>query len=426
MEFRERTWYIVFGVMFVIACDYINEHGLVQRFIEETMRRTIIVNGEQRRWFVWGVEIWLPEGGNDGFSGSLDLIATDDIGQVWLVEAKLRTNPELSKEIWTRQLLPYRYGLSRLSPDTINRRSRRYLLNQGAIKTSSLSLDYKHLYDAFLSWVKDNALEASIAKELYNKTLNSIKNETVICTVLADIYDSDVWQARPQDGKPYAYIYANSREAGLEVNVVYNGAGQYMPAYSQDFAASVREWEELSRNKQEVKPTPQSVEIYLTNEAAVYYRECIKRLKALGWDGKYHSNSKAFITDLPTIYGPPIRLHLGWVDFDARVPMKNRLPGELGLKFNVDFRHFKKAPQRELEYTLARRLAQEANYNGRGKGLNIKRRDLTEEEKESWDWEMYRQIDSSNRDYLGNLGEEKDFEAAWAFLYQIIGNGARR
>lgn len=91
-----------------------------------------MVNGEKRRWFVWGVEIWLPEGGRDGYSGSLDLIATDEAGLVWLVEAKLRTNPELCPDIWKKQLLPYRYGLARLTPDIINRRSRRYLLNQGA------------------------------------------------------------------------------------------------------------------------------------------------------------------------------------------------------------------------------------------------------------------------------------------------------
>lgn len=404
----------------MILCDYINEQGLVRRFIEETMRSPIVVDGEQHHWFVWGAEIWLPEGGSDGFSGSLDLIATDDIGRVWLVEAKLRTNPELSPEIWGRQLLPYRFGLSRLSPDVVNRRSRRFLLNQGAIKTGISSQEFRHLYDAFISWAEESRLGLHAAKELYNKTLQSIKDETVICTVLADTYSRDVWQAKPQDGKPYAYIFANSETSAFEINVVYDGGKASSPEVSQDFVASVREWEELSRNKQEVKPTPQSVEIYLTNEAAVYYRECINRLKAIGWNGKFHSNSKAFITDLPTTYGLPIRLHLGWVDFDARVPMKNRLPGELGLKFNIDFRHFKHSPQREQGYSLARQLASEANYNGRGKGLNIRKRDLTEEEKESWDWEMYRYNNPSDRDYLGSLGEEEDFEAAWAFLSEII------
>lgn len=404
----------------MILCDYINEHGLVLRFIEETMRTTLVVNGEMRRWFVWGAEIWLPEGGSDGFSGSLDLIATDDIGQVWLVEAKLRTNPELSPEIWQRQLLPYRYGLSRLTPDTINRRSRRYLLNQEASKLGLTDQDYKHLYDAFVSWSKGNGLGADSARDIYNKTMQSIKDQTIICAVLADIYSTAVWQARPQDGNSYAYIFAKTGIAGLDVSIVLDAGESALSSTSQDFAAAVREWSELSRDKQEVKPTPQTVELYLTNEAAVYYRECVKQLEALGWNGKYHSNSKAFIIDLPTLYGPPIRIHLGWVDFDARVPMKNRLPGELGLKFNIDFRHFKKSPQREQGYTLAKRLAQEANYNGRGKGLNIKKRDLTEDEKESWDWEMYRYINPSDRDYLGNPGEEKDFMAAWEFLNQLI------
>lgn len=187
-----------------------------------------------------------------------------------------------------------------------------------------------------------------------------------------------------------------------------------------DYAANIREWAELTRNKQEVKPTPQTVELYLTNEAAVFYRACLRRLTSIGWNGKYRSNSKAFIVDLPTLYGSEIRLHFGWVDFDARVPMKNRLPSELGLKFNIDFRHFKNSPYRKVGYSLAKKLACEAHYNGRGKGLAIKSRDLSEDEKESWDWEMYRQITPSNRDYLGNENEKEDFEAAWEFLYQIV------
>ncbi|MCX7780013.1 MAG: hypothetical protein N2491_03730 [Negativicutes bacterium] len=405
----------------MILCDYINEKEFVRKFINETMNQKISFNGESHHWLVWGAEIWLPEGGRDGFSGSLDLIATDDTGKVWLVEAKLRTNPELCPAIWQKQILPYRYGLAQLTPDTINRRSRRYLINQGAIKVAvHESQDYRHLYDAFIVWSKDKGFSDNTARELYNKTMQAIRDENIVCAVLADIPSMEVWEARPSDGKAYAYIFANVTTSGFETNVVYDPGSGGNIAVNTDFALQVKNWDELARHKQEVKPTPQSVEQYLTNDSAEYYRECIRRLVACGWSGKYHSNSKAFIVDMPTVYGPSIRIHLGWVDFDARVPMKNRLPGELGLKFNIDFRHFKKSPQREMGYSLAKQLAKTANYNGRGKGLNLRYRDLTEEEKESWDWEMYRCVTAFDRDYLGNSGERKDFEAAWSFLEGML------
>lgn len=405
----------------MILCDYINEQALVRRFIEYSTNNFIRVNGEERCWFVWGAEIWLPEGGRDGFSGSLDLIATDETGLVWLVEAKLRTNPELVPAIWQKQVLPYRYGLARLNPDIINRRSRRFLVNQGAIKiTPKESEDYRQLYDAFAAWSKSKGLGDNIARELYNKTIQALRDENIICAVLADIPNKEVWEARPHDGKAYAYIYAQGTEMGLEADVVLDPGSGGRIAADTDYAAQVRDWAELARYKQEIKPTPQTVELYLTNEAAEYYRECIRRLMACRWSGKYHSNSKAFILDMPTVFGPPIRIHLGWVDFDARVPMRNRLPGELGLKFNIDFRHFKKGSQREQGYTLAKELAKTANYNVRGKGLNLRYRELTEEEKESWDWETYRCVTSFDRDYMGNPGEQKDFEAAWAFLEKVV------
>ena len=404
----------------MILCDYIKEQELVEQFIAATKTGSIYINGRQHRLFVWGAEIWLPEGGRDGFSGSLDLIATDDDGRVWLVEAKLRANPELCPAIWQKQLLPYRYGLSRLHTDIINRRSRRYLVRSGTAAASDDSQEYRHLYDAFTSWSHQTGDDDKAAGELYNKTMQAIRDQTVICAVLADIPSKDVWNTRPRDGKAYAYLFADKGPGGLDIHVVYDEGSGNAAAVQTDFAAQVRDWDELARQKQNVKPDLQSVELYLTNEAAEYYRECLRRLSACGWNGAYRSNSKAFIIDMPTVYGPSIRIHLGWVDFDARVPMKNRLPGELGLKFNIDFRHFKKSPLREKGYALARELAQAANYNGRGKGLNLRNRHLTEAEKEAWDWEMYRCVSAFDRDYLGNPGEQNDFVAAWSFLEEIL------
>jgi hypothetical protein len=107
------------------------------------------------------------------------------------------------------------------------------------------------------------------------------------------------------------------------------------------------------------------------------------------------------------------------VDFDAPIDVESRLPGELGLKFNIDFRHFKRqAP--EIGYRLARELAATSAYIGRGSGRVMRNRDLTEEEKQSWDWEMFRWASRGNQDYLGGEDEIKDFDAAWRLLNNIV------
>jgi hypothetical protein len=113
------------------------------------------------------------------------------------------------------------------------------------------------------------------------------------------------------------------------------------------------------------------------------------------------------------------------VDFDAPIDVESRLPGELGLKFNIDFRHFKRqAP--EIGYRLARELAATSAYIGRGSGRVIRNRDLTEEEKQSWDCEMFRWAFRGNQDYVGREDEIKDFEAARRLLNNIVvGTGVR-
>lgn len=141
----------------------------------------------------------------------------------------------------------------------------------------------------------------------------------------------------------------------------------------------------------------------------------------MSWDGRTHSNTKAFIIDLPTKYNVDIRVHLGWVDADGSLDIKYRTPYSYGLKFNIDFRHFKQTDDlKQLYHSLPKRLAKLARYNGRAAANELNIRDLYDYEYDSWDGEMYRMVNRYNRDYVGREEELKDLEGAIGFLKDIV------
>ena len=145
-----------------------------------------------------------------------------------------------------------------------------------------------------------------------------------------------------------------------------------------------------------------------------------------GWDGQYVSNQKAFRFDLPTVYSVPIRIHIGWIDADGQQDILFRTPYQFGLKFNIDFRHFKRhtnAKVWETGYMLAKELAEMARYNIRGKEVSIDDPYWTSEKVKGlrWDGEMYRFITQRNRDYIGLEEELQDLDGVFHFLTKILG-----
>lgn len=406
----------------MILSEYASEEHLVDEFVLYTQRNRISINGLPPMYlFVWGHELWIPEGGKSGYTGSIDLVATDEKGRVWLIEAKQSGNPELCKDIWYSQILNYRKALSNYSPEYISLKTRNFLLNRGSKKLvpGFIAENCDSMLKAFERWAESIGKNNDFALRIYNSTMNAIHSETMISTVLADVLKEEVWEGRPEDEKPYAYIVVNGTGHDFEARILFDKV-EVTAQNNRVYDSS--KWTELIKQKYEVIPTPENVEKYLAYDVITFFQESLKQLKQLGWNGKYFSNKKAFVVDLPTKYGVPIRIHLGWVDFDGSLAIKNKLPGELGLKFNIDLRHFKKRGNVELQgigYEIAKELVGEAHYNGRGKALVLQKRDLTDEEKQLWDWEMYRRVDKENRDYIGREEERSDFEQAWRILREI-------
>jgi hypothetical protein len=310
----------------------------------------------------------------------LDLLATDDNGRVWLIEAKHSLNPELRADVWEAQVLNYRKTLTQLNPDQIVLWSCRYLTGKcfGSEPPRFISQNCDSLLKAFEEWLeylgRENIREE--AYQLYNKSLNDIKKGDVVSAVLTDVYKEEVWAGKPSDGKEYAYFVSSGTGENIKIQVLHD-----FKHIKEETKENVipKTWGELINEKRAEKPTPCSVRDVLSNEAMELYDYLLERIYNLGWDGSPCGyNNKSYVVLLPSIYGPGIRIQMGLVDYDAKShSMKTKLPGQAGFKCDIDlveFKHNKEFNKIGLE--IAKKLALKACYVGKGAGKAMGKRIL--------------------------------------------------
>lgn len=400
---------------------FANEEQLVNEFVSYTHTNALTLsNGERRKLFVWGNEIWLQDGKGGNRAGILDLLATDETGEVWLIEAKLCSNPELCSKIWHSQIELYRKSLMKQSEDSIVLASRQYLLGlkNGVILFSYLQKDTQNLFEAFQQWVLYNGLPLENAEKLYNGTLQKLKSGELIATVLADVYSPEVWETRSSSllNGGYAYIVHNRDDTCAFFDCLHLGISYETAEFAKE------KWSQLIRKKYEIVPRPDTIGLYLADPIVGTYNEIVTSLRELGWDGKGKSNKKAFIFDLPTIYEENIRVHIGWVDADGSLDISYRTLHHFGLKFNIDFRFMKRNPGTlEVCKVLINEMITKANYSIRGSNISVRNvHDLSDSDFNKWDGEMYRRRDAQNRDYIGRAEEGVDCKAVLGILRSIV------
>lgn len=137
----------------MIPTQYALEREFVNKFIDFTIEHPLLINEEERKLFIWGHEISLPDGKGNYNTGKLDLIGTDEKGEVWLIEAKLNSNSEWNSTIWKNQIEMYANSLQKRTEQEIVLSTKRYLEKKSANAvfppflngTSSLS-------EAFCQW----------------------------------------------------------------------------------------------------------------------------------------------------------------------------------------------------------------------------------------------------------------------------------
>lgn len=407
----------------MIITEYAIEKEFVNKFIEFTFNNPIIINGEERRLFIWGHEIILPDGKGNYNSGILDLIGTDQSGEVWLIEAKLNSNKEWTSSIWQNQIGLYAKSLQKRSELEIALGARRYIVKEsaGVIFPPFILNGTSSLSEAFCQWASFLNMDFQEGLILYETTLQKIKSGDMIQCILSNEPGHEIWKKRPKamdTARAYITFQNMSIDIVLEQNKV------VVTSHEKEHW-SHGTWTSFMRQKNEVKPTPDKIPLLLADSVIPTYERILSFMKEVGWDGKFLSNQKAFRFDINTILGIPLRIHIGWIDADGQQDIKYRTPYQFGLKFNIDFRHFKKHAEVkvwETGYMLAKELAVKARYNIRGNEFSIHDTYWTAEKVKClrWDGEMYRFITQRNRDYIGLEEEQKDLEGVFDFLREVI------
>lgn len=417
----------------IVLDDYAGEKHLVQEFIEYTLKKPIEICNRPVNFFIWGYEIWLPEGGRYSGPGRLDLLATDDNGRVWLIEAKHSLNPELGAAVWNSQILNYRKTLSQLKSNQIVLWSCRYLTGKcfGSKRPRIISQSCDSLLKAFEEWLKylgrENFREE--AYHLYNKSLNDLKNEDVVSAVLSDVYKDEVWKERPADGKDYAYFISSGRGDNVKIRVLLDSNNKTKGELSENIIPKT--WAELMKDKRSEMPTPVSVRNVLSNDAVELYDYLLECIKNLGWDGTYRYNSKSYVILLPSIYGPCIGIQIGLVDYDAKShSMMTKLPGQAGFKCDIDLSEFKRHKEfNRIGLEIAEKLVLNAGYVGKGAGKAVGQRRLSKSEREKWSWILnHRPNDSNCRDFTGRDGDLEHIKNMLSIIEQYVttGEGVQR
>lgn len=407
------------GVMMYLSA-YALEKELVDVFLNYTIQQPLLINRRYVRFFVWGYEMYMRDGrGNN--AGTLDLLATDETGEVWLIEAKLCTNAEWNELIWQNQISLYRQGLMTKTELDIALMSRRFLKQQGSSKTYApfLNREIQGLSEAFEKWALTLGKDLDFGRHLYEQTLQKLQSGDIMETVLSDKANPMIWDSRPKDHYGSAYfVLANEQWQAISERTK-------DPVTKQEMTFSHKTWAEFWQDRQQVKPTFETVPQLLASNVVPIYEKIIDRLKQLGWNGNVSNiNKKAYAIDLMTTLGKPLRIHLGWPDSDGQIAIKYRKPYSYGLKFNIDFRFFKKVDESEFEiwekgFELVKELHQTANYSYRGKNPIFNDSALAVYQLK-WDGEMMRKIDQYNRDYVGREDELADLENALQFLEKYI------
>lgn len=410
------------GVWTLNIPKYANEQQLVNSFIQYTFTNSISIAGKERRLFLWGYEVLLLDGKGDYNAGILDLIGTDENGEVWLIEAKLCNNSEWNSKIWENQIGLYAISLKKRTEQEIVLGARRYIVKEsaGTVFPPFLPNNTQSLVEAFCQWALSLGENYNKGLNLYESTINKIKSGDFVQCILSDYFNEEIWLNRPKMDKfSRSYITFQHNEAHL----LFDKNTIAIPIGEKEYL-NYGSWKYFLQKKKQIKPTPDKIPLLLADDIIPTYEYILAALNNLGWNGNFVANQKAFRLDLPTIYGADLRIHIGWIDADGQQDIRYRTPYQYGLKFNIDFRHFKKNEDFsiwETGYRLAKELAETARYNVRGGEFAILSPYWTAEKVKNlkWDGEMYRFISQTNRDYIGLEEEQVDLSNALGFLRKV-------
>lgn len=407
------------------ARTYANEEQYHQWFIDNITEWTI--NQKTSRLLVIGHEISLFGGSVNGGLGSADLLAVDEDGLLWLIEAKLSSSAEFGR-VWD-QLLRYRDSMEHHNKwPALERQMLKFLCGKEKVKPASATIDKpESLKNTILTWLIRIGRTDIDANTFHNNISEQMRNGTLGLVVLAD---SDVPITRKiadkyEHGGPKAYLVAQPDHSGHILRCVYySHAGQsiFRPQERTEFY-----------DRSYSKCTEANLKKLLAPQLRPLVDEVIyPNLHMLGWNGRAHlirSKSIAIALTFKSCEGETISVRIidvGWSDADAsRVSSTNRVPGTYGLKVNFRPVDLEKIVGIDEALQTVRRWATEPykiGWRGRGEGSRIHDTPMTVDQYKKFAKEFEYSPTAGIKDFTkGDEVERQALESFFAFLMMIKG-----
>ncbi|QTD40822.1 hypothetical protein [Sporosarcina sp. Te-1] len=400
---------------------------VLNKFLIHTFTQPLVIQGIERRIFIWGHEVVLPIKNGKYTRDSLDLIGTDETGDVWLIVYRRNDASNAHSTISWNQLNAYANTLRKWTEPELVLSARRYLLRESSGLGFPPFLPHatSGLSDAFGQWAMTLGKKYVEGLALYEMTMQKIKNKEAIQCVLTDQENQTIWNHRPSDTVTCRSLITFSNE---KAEIVMDGPTR------DDLDIITGHWKHGSwtsstEHPGHMKPSPERIPFLLADSVIPTYHAILSFMQEIGWDGTYTANQRAFRIDLPTIHGTPVRIHIGWVNTEEQNDIPFRTPHQLGLKFNIDFKHFIHGKDKELweaGYALAKQLAARARYHNKGTEFSILDPSWTIEQVRAtrWEGEMNRYVHDKNRNYIGLPEEQQDLAEVFRFLREVVSGDA--
>lgn len=137
---------------------------------------------------VWGAEVKLLDAGINGGDGGVDLFTVDEVGVVWLIEAKCGFNPQLGPAIWRDQIERYQEGVKKTSLKRLIGLNKSFLQGKRVMKPKDLSLGHNTsaLVEVLSRWQAKLGRSLLPPEQLINRIAKTLKDGTYGIAITAD------------------------------------------------------------------------------------------------------------------------------------------------------------------------------------------------------------------------------------------------
>lgn len=295
-----------------------------------------------RELLILGNELRLPGGSTTGGHGSLDLLAVDDLGEVWLIEAKLRRNPQRNPwYLFGRQLTAYAEAVTRVGLQGIHRHLQEYAFGRRPRVTPPAALadrwlGARTLADMLRPWLAGLGGDRVSPEELVAVIGGRLSSGQFLLAALVDSDDGTLarWGSEFQDDFQTAVIVVGDGTVEVPFRTPWR-----KPVTGSDTLVPLPPF---GRIPQSYKLTPASAPLVLNETALRLWYEVIEpELAALVGpidEARCYSNAISFGYCLPSVHGPPFFLRIGRGDHRVHRGTDAGAPGSHAVKVDIVFK----------------------------------------------------------------------------------------